>query len=67
MWTGFPANLSIYSLSAANETESSWATYCPSSYGMDDGGSIVDGTDLGVCKQKLIIFYYKSKQFKLYI
>lgn len=49
MWTGFPANLNIYALSAANATESSWATYCPSSYGMNDGGSIVNGTDLGVC------------------
>lgn len=41
--------MNIYALSAANATESSWATYCPSSYGMNDGGSIVDGTDLGVC------------------
>lgn len=36
-------------MSAANATESSWATYCPASYGMNDGGSIVNGTDLGVC------------------
>lgn len=50
MWTGFPSTLNLYALSAANATESSWATYCPASYGMNDGGSIVNGVDLGVCK-----------------
>ena len=29
MWTSFPDNLNCYALSAANATESSWATYCP--------------------------------------
>lgn len=46
MWTGFPTNLNIYALSAANATESSWGTYCP---GASDGGSVVDGTDIGTC------------------
>lgn len=42
IFTGFPANLNIYALTAANATESSWGTYCPP----DD---YVNGTEIGSC------------------
>ena len=48
MWTGFPDNINFYALSAANATQSSWGTYCPSQQG-GTGDDSVDGKAIGTC------------------
>jgi len=42
MWVDLPTTWNLYALSAANQTESSWGTYCPP----DDS---VNGKEINSC------------------